>query len=65
MHDLHIWTLDGRRAVLSAHLQVEDPTSLDRVREAATERLGRLGIHHVTLQIERDGCSGGCDEDAA
>jgi cobalt-zinc-cadmium efflux system protein len=65
MHDLHIWTLDGRRAVLSAHLQVDDPASLDAVREEATDRLATLGIHHVTLQIERDGCSGGCPEDHA
>ncbi len=65
LHDLHIWTLDGRRAVLSAHLQVDDPTSLDVVREQATDALATLGIHHVTLQIERDGCSGGCDEDHA
>ncbi len=62
LHDLHIWTLDGRRAVLSAHIQVDDPASLDEVRERATEELAALGIHHVTLQIERDGCSGGCDE---
>jgi len=65
MHDLHIWTLDGRRAVLSAHLQVDDPASLDAVREQATAALAGRGIHHVTLQIERDGCSGGCDEEHA
>ena len=53
VHDLHIWSLDSRRAALSAHLVLTDaqrwPGILDAERRLLEER---FGIEHVTLQPE-------------
>jgi Co/Zn/Cd efflux system component len=39
---------------MSGHLVVPDPRDNRRVLEAAQEKLGGLGIEHVTVQLERD-----------
>lgn len=65
VHDLHVWTLDGQRLVLSAHLEVADTIAPEAARLAASTLLSReFGIDHSTLQVERgEPCSGGnCDD---
>lgn len=53
VHHLHIWTLDGRTAVLSAHLVPAPGQPADALRQAAEELLlDRYRIHDTTLQVE-------------
>jgi cobalt-zinc-cadmium efflux system protein len=53
VHDLHVWTLTSGVVAMSGHAVVCDPEVNQDVLETVRERLGALGIHHVTLQIER------------
>lgn len=53
VHDLHVWTLDGRAPVLSVHLVVADEDSLDATRQAAVRTLReRFSVRHATMQVE-------------
>jgi cobalt-zinc-cadmium efflux system protein len=54
VHDLHVWTLTSGMIAMSGHLVVRDPAAHQRVLEAAQDRLRSLGIHHVTVQMEKD-----------
>jgi cobalt-zinc-cadmium efflux system protein len=54
VHDLHVWTLTSGVIAMSGHLVVADPTAHQQVLEVAQERLRALGIHHVTVQMEKD-----------
>ena len=55
VHDLHVWTLSGSRAALSAHVVVSSMRDWDRTLRALQERLHeKFGIDHVTLQPESD-----------
>ncbi len=54
LHDLHLWTLDGREAVLSAHLVISEERPDDAIRRDALDLLAqRFSLSHVTLQVER------------
>jgi cobalt-zinc-cadmium efflux system protein len=53
VHDLHVWTLDGRTVVLSAHLVAAPEANAAAVRRAVEARLAaRYGAVHSTLQME-------------
>jgi cobalt-zinc-cadmium efflux system protein len=54
VHDLHVWTLTSGVIAMSGHLVVREPAEHQRVLEAAQARLQALGIHHVTVQMERE-----------
>lgn len=54
VHDLHVWTLTSGVIAMSGHLVVREAAQHQRVLEAAQERLREMGIHHVTVQMERD-----------
>lgn len=54
VHDLHVWTVTSGVIAMSGHLVVQNPAENQRVLEAVQERLGDLGIGHVTVQVERD-----------
>lgn len=64
VHDLHVWTVDGRTAVLSAHLVAAPGVSTDGLRRAAESLLSvRFSIGHSTLQVESSGesaCANPC-----
>ncbi len=62
VHDLHVWTVTSGVIAMSGHLVVEDPHVNQRVLEDARRQLNDLGIHHVTIQIER---AEGCDHDVS
>lgn len=54
VHDLHVWTLTSGVIAMSGHLVVRNPEQNQQILEAAQARLEELGIHHVTVQMERD-----------
>lgn len=52
--DLHVWTLDGQRTILSVHLVVEQAESRSEVAEIRREVrniLAGKGIRHSTIEI--------------
>ncbi|MBW2258007.1 MAG: cation transporter [Deltaproteobacteria bacterium] len=59
VHDLHVWTLDGQNAILTAHLVAEEGAAPDAVRKHAEDLLrDQFGIEHTTFQSETIGsCS--------
>jgi cobalt-zinc-cadmium efflux system protein len=53
VHDLHVWTLSGSRAALSAHVMVKSLAHWEKILHALQNRLHeKFGIDHVTLQPE-------------
>ena len=52
IHDVHVWTLTSGFVALSGHGVIDDPADhmpcLDQIRE----RLRKVGIEHVTFQLE-------------
>jgi len=68
VHDLHVWTVDGRSPIVTAHLVLADDADGDATRVAAAAALDEgFAVHHATLQIERgaqpacgvpEGCGG-------
>lgn len=61
VHDLHVWTVTSGLVAMSAHAVVREPAENQKVLEAAVAAMKRLGISHVTLQVERDSiCEAPC-----
>jgi len=54
VHDLHVWTLTSGVVAMSGHLVVANPDQNQGILEAVQGRMRELGIHHVTVQMERD-----------
>jgi len=52
VHDLHVWTVTSGVVALSAHAIVREPSRQQAVLEHACELLGKMGIHHITVQLE-------------
>lgn len=54
VHELHIWRLDQKKAIASAHIVVSDPDIASFMKKAKTFRecLHAYGIHSATLQPE-------------
>jgi cobalt-zinc-cadmium efflux system protein len=66
VHDLHIWALSTTSVALTAHLVVPDRGAEDALLTSLTPDLKRrFRIQHATLQIERDRCEHGCEDEAA
>lgn len=66
VHDLHIWALSTTSVALTAHLVVPDRGAEDALLSKLTPDLKRrFQIQHATLQIERDRCAHGCEDEAA
>jgi cobalt-zinc-cadmium efflux system protein len=66
VHDLHIWALSTTSVALTAHLVVPDRAAEDALLISLTPDLKRrFQIQHATLQIERDRCEHGCEDEAA
>jgi cobalt-zinc-cadmium efflux system protein len=53
VHDLHVWTLTSGVVAMSAHAVVDDGVSGHEVLGTVHARMADLGIHHVTVQLER------------
>ncbi|MDE0426835.1 MAG: cation diffusion facilitator family transporter [Candidatus Poribacteria bacterium] len=60
VHDLHIWSLCSNYCALSAHIVVDENTTLapDRILEQINAELQtHFGISHTTLQLEQVACA--------
>lgn len=53
VHDLHVWTVTSGIVALSAHAIVRDADRQQDVLERACDLMGQMGIHHITIQLER------------
>jgi cobalt-zinc-cadmium efflux system protein len=59
VHDLHLWSLAGDDASLTAHVELVESTEPEGVRVALIRMLDeRFSVRHVTLQLEQGPC---CD----
>ncbi|HTY07386.1 MAG TPA: cation diffusion facilitator family transporter [Gemmatimonadales bacterium] len=54
VHDLHVWTVTSGVVAMSGHLVVRNPADNQRVLEEVQERMAKLKIRHVTVQMEKD-----------
>jgi cobalt-zinc-cadmium efflux system protein len=52
VHDLHVWTVTSGMVAMSGHAIVPQLASHPEVLEAIRAELARLGIAHVTIQLE-------------
>ena len=65
VHDLHIWALSTTSVALTAHLVVPERSADDALLSSVAPNLKkRFQIQHATLQIERDRCAHGCEDEA-
>jgi len=67
LHDLHVWSLDGVRNVLSFHLVLAEGTGRQRLVSIKNEVHGaakELGFFHITIETEilGDECPENCDD---
>ncbi len=60
VHDLHVWTLTSGVIAMSGHAVVPNPQANQHVLQTVQDRMADLGIHHVTMQIERE--DGSCPD---
>ncbi len=57
VHDLHLWSVAGDDASLTAHVAVIEDDRAEATRLAVVEMLeARFGIHHATIQTETRPC---------
>ena len=57
VHDLHLWSVAGDDASLTAHVALEEGSDAETIRRAVTELLeARFNIHHATIQTETEPC---------
>lgn len=63
VHDLHVWAMSTTETALTAHLVKPELENDDTLLAEAADRLNHdFGIHHVTLQIERDADNARCKQ---
>jgi cobalt-zinc-cadmium efflux system protein len=53
VHDLHVWSVTSGVVALSAHAIVREADRQQDVLERACDLMGQMGIHHITIQLER------------
>ena len=57
VHDLHLWSIAGDDASLTAHIVLSDNIDMDATRRTAIEMLeARFNIGHATIQTEAEPC---------
>ena len=57
VHDLHLWSVAGDDASLTAHVAVGDNDDAEAIRRAVVEMLeSKFNIHHATIQTESEPC---------
>lgn len=57
VHDLHIWSLDGEKNIMSIHIVVCDNITLDKLSTLKTNIrsiCNNMGIDHVTIEFETE-----------
>lgn len=59
VHHAHLWSLDGRRSMMTLHARIRDDASGAAVVTLIKARLNeKHGIGHATIEIEGDSCAG-------
>ncbi len=59
VHDLHLWSIAGDDASLTAHIVQSDNIDMNATRRTAIEMLeARFSIGHATIQTESEPCGG-------
>ena len=62
VHDLHVWTVTSGMVAMSGHAVVPDLEAHPGVLDGIRAEMERMGIGHVTIQLEVEhGCEG-CDD---
>lgn len=65
IHHAHLWSLDGRRSMITLHARIRQDAARPKVVETLKTRLNEIhGIGHATIEVEIEGedCVGGdCD----
>lgn len=57
VHDLHLWSIAGDDASLTAHIICANDEDMDAIRRAAIDMLDtRFNVHHATIQTEEVPC---------
>lgn len=57
VHDLHIWSLDGEKNIMSIHIVIEDNLSLNELSDIKNRIRSicyQMNIDHVTIEFETD-----------
>lgn len=55
LHDIHLWSMDGEKHVLSVHVVVQNAIKSDqiiRLKNWIRHQTGHMNIEHVTIEIE-------------
>jgi cobalt-zinc-cadmium efflux system protein len=52
VHDLHVWTVTSGVVAMTGHAVITAPSRGREILAAAADRMQRLGIAHVTFQLE-------------
>ena len=55
IHHLHIWPISTTETAMTAHLVVEEKADPESVVHEVKHKLREHGIHHATLETEREG----------
>ena len=59
IHHAHLWSLDGRRSMMTLHARIRETASGPEVIARIKARLSEAhGIGHATVEIETDACAG-------
>jgi cobalt-zinc-cadmium efflux system protein len=59
IHHAHLWSLDGRRSIMTLHARIRETASGPEVIARIKARLSEVhGIGHATVEIETDACAG-------
>lgn len=62
VHDLHIWSLDDSKIMLSGHIVIKEITKSEAIVDKITNLLKeKFNIQHSTLQVETIKCDFGCN----
>jgi len=63
LHDVHFWSLDGVRHVLSLHVVLHDVANAAQVKEKIRQFSRELGNCHMTIEVESpfDHCHDDCE----
>lgn len=57
VHHLHAWSLTQERPIITFHAQITDTADGDRIIRDLNQYLReKIGVRHVTIQIERNHC---------
>jgi cobalt-zinc-cadmium efflux system protein len=57
IHHVHIWAISTTENAMTAHLVLEQSTTIEQEKEIKHDlkhRLEHINIHHITLETERE-----------